>query len=227
MNNVHIIVSRYNEKLTWLLNYPFTEFKYIVYNKGDDEDFEKLNVIKIINLKNVGRESHTYLYHIIENYDILPNILVFFPGSIELESKYNKAKSILINIINSQFLNAYFIGKKTKSLYENFNDFSIDHHTSTSKENNSKNNESELQKCKLRPYNKWYKFFFKHNNAKWFTYCGIFSINTKDIKQHPKERYKNFIKILEQSSNPEAGHYIERSWGAILYPMINTIKINE
>jgi hypothetical protein len=30
------------------------------------------------------------------------------------------------------------------------------------------------------------------------------------------------MKHLETSSNPEVGHYIERSWAAIFYPMNNT-----
>jgi hypothetical protein len=49
-NNIEIVVSRYNEDLNWLLEYPFNEFEYIVYNKGDNEDFEKTNVKQIINL---------------------------------------------------------------------------------------------------------------------------------------------------------------------------------
>ena len=48
--NVYIVVSRYNENLKWLLEYPFTEFEYIIYNKGDDENFVKRNVKKIINI---------------------------------------------------------------------------------------------------------------------------------------------------------------------------------
>lgn len=77
-DNIDIIVSRYNEDLKWTLEEPFNEFNYIVYNKGDNDDFEKTHVKEIINILNVGREGHSYLYHIVENYNDLNNVLVFF-----------------------------------------------------------------------------------------------------------------------------------------------------
>ena len=33
-NNIEIVVSRYNENLSWLNEYPFNQFEYIVYNAG-------------------------------------------------------------------------------------------------------------------------------------------------------------------------------------------------
>lgn len=55
MDKVSIVVSRYNENLGWINEYPFNQFKYIVYNKGDNDNFEKSNVAKIIKLDNIGR----------------------------------------------------------------------------------------------------------------------------------------------------------------------------
>ena len=59
-----IIVSRFNEDISSLNNYK--EFKIIIYNKGNE--LKKDNFKEIIKLKNVGRESHTWLNHIVENY---------------------------------------------------------------------------------------------------------------------------------------------------------------
>jgi hypothetical protein len=53
-------------------------------------------------------------------------------------------------------------------------------------------------------------------------YYGIFSISKNDIVQHSVDRYKKLIKDLSDHSNPEVGHYIERSWSAIFYPMNHT-----
>ena len=47
-NNVEIVISRYNEDLLWLNEYPFNQFEYIVYNKGDNDKFDKTNVKVII-----------------------------------------------------------------------------------------------------------------------------------------------------------------------------------
>jgi len=53
VSNVDIIIARYNEDLHWTLESPFNEYQYIVYNKGPNEHFEKANVKKVINIKNV------------------------------------------------------------------------------------------------------------------------------------------------------------------------------
>ena len=56
-------------------------------------------------------------------------------------------------------------------------------------------------------------------------YYGIFSIHRNDIIQHNVSRYETIIKELSDHSNPEVGHYIERSWCAIFHPLKKTIII--
>ncbi len=227
MTNVDIIISRFNEDLNWTIEEPFNRFQYIVYNKGTNNNFNKTNVKQIINIENVGKNDHTFLYHIIENYDNLANIIVFFPGSINLDYKKNKAKRILNNIIQSNFTKAYFVGYYNNNIKESFKDFTLDNWTTSDKNNYLINNESALKKCVLRPYGKWYKYFFGDLVAHWNTWWGILSIDKRDIIQHPIEQYKQLLHTVNTHSNPEAGHYIERSWGAIFYPLIYTVKIQE
>jgi hypothetical protein len=226
MNNVEIIVSRFNEDLSWTQEAPFNLFQYIVYNKGTNDNFIKTNVKQIINIDNVGRESHTYLYHIIENYNNLSNITVFFPGSLNLDYKKFKAKMILNNIIQSKYSIAYLVGHYHPNIKETFNDFMIDNWKSTDTQNFLLNNESALQKSEIRPYGKWYTHFFGNIQAQWTTMCGIFSIDKRDIIQYSIKCYQILIQTVNTHSNPEAGHYIERSWGAIFYPLKYTNKID-
>lgn len=224
MENVSIIVSRFNEDLKWTLEAPFHKFKYIVYNKGSNNDFEKRHVIEIINLKNVGKNDHTYLYHIIVNYYRLTNIVVFFPGSLNMDSKKPKAIEILHNIIKSNYKRAYFIGHWQESIKESFNDFQLYDWKTSDSQNCIENNESELQLARIRPYGLWYECFFGNIRAQWSTWWGIFSIDKRDIIRHPVTRYQSLIQTINKHSNPEAGHYIERSWGAIFYPLFYTQK---
>ena len=66
-DNVQIVVSRYNEDIShWFILKDYV----IIYNKGDINTIpEDLRTIyNIIDIPNVGRESHTYLYHITQNY---------------------------------------------------------------------------------------------------------------------------------------------------------------
>lgn len=69
-----IVVARYNECLNWLLPY---EDCVIVYNKGDDEIPPFKNIIRV---DNIGREGHTYLFHICNNYFNLAERITFIQG---------------------------------------------------------------------------------------------------------------------------------------------------
>ena len=160
MNNVEIIIARFNEDLSWTQEVPFNLFQYIVYNKGNNENFIKTNIKQIINIENIGKCDHTYLYHIIENYNNLTNITVFFPGSLNLDYKKIKAKIILNNIIQSNYSRAYLAGHYHQNIKEAFNNFMLDNWKSSEIKNLSLNNESALQKSEIRPYGKWYTHFF-------------------------------------------------------------------
>lgn len=71
-----MVVARYNENLDWLKD---LSWNYIVYNKGEDNLPEWIkNEIK---LPNIGREAHTYLTYIINNYDNLPDYTIFVQGN--------------------------------------------------------------------------------------------------------------------------------------------------
>lgn len=73
-NEHTIVVSRYNENIDWLL--PYNDC-LTVYNKGSD-DISGFNTV--IKLKNIGREGHTYLDHIIKSYNNLANRVTFLQG---------------------------------------------------------------------------------------------------------------------------------------------------
>ena len=221
--NIDIIIARYNEDLKWTLNKPFNKYKYIVYNKGDNEDFEKTHVKKIISLPNVGKCDHTYLYHVIENYDSLADINVFLPGSIDLLYKKKIAKHLLKEIEEQQ--NAVFISSNVDDILKMFYRFKLNQYKTKHKKNVSKNNEIILKKSSLRPFGLWFQNIFGNIKVSCTMYYGIFSIHKNDIVQHPVSRYQFIIKDLSDHSNPEVGHYIERSWCAIFHPLKTTTVI--
>jgi len=69
-----IVIARYNECINWALPYDDCT---IIYNKGDENIPPFTNVKK---LENIGREGHTYLYHIINNYEKLSDRITFSQG---------------------------------------------------------------------------------------------------------------------------------------------------
>jgi hypothetical protein len=222
-DNVDIVIARYNENLSWTLETPFNEFKYIVYNKGDNEDFEKKNVKQIINLENVGRECHTYIKHIVDNYDRLSNVLVFFPGSIDIDYKKWKGIMTLNGIKNNHCEKAFFLCHYEKSgVLDLFSEFKISNWCSTDSANVAKNNESKLTLSKLRPFRKWFLHNFGNIGVQHYNYNSVISIDKRDILQHRKFRYEKFLDELSISSSPEVVHYMERSWGALFHPIRHT-----
>ena len=83
-----IIVARYTENLEWVNRlsnlYDLKENNFppiVVYNKGESID-TNIFAIKpsIIERQNIGREVESFLYHIIMNYDNLPDYLIFVQG---------------------------------------------------------------------------------------------------------------------------------------------------
>ncbi len=227
IENVEIVVARYNESLSWTLLPMFNKFKYTVYNKGDNENFEKTLVTKVINLPNVGRNDHTFLHHIIQNYDNLSNITVFLPGSTNIPYKLERAKKILRGIIKSKYKNAYFYGFKTNDVESQFRNFSLDVYAATDPQNFKKNSENVLKPCVLRPFSKWYRYFFKNERATQYTFGGVFSADKRDIHNCSLEKYIQVIETVSTHSNPEAGHYIERCWGVMFHPLKYTKFVHE
>lgn len=67
---IEIVVAKYHEDIRWLDAY--TRLRTVIYDKSESPRFKPL--------PNIGREAHTYLHHICENYDRLADTTVFLQG---------------------------------------------------------------------------------------------------------------------------------------------------
>lgn len=68
-DGMQIVVAHYRESLDWLES--FRDRDLVIYEKSPEHPQA---------LPNVGREAHTYLHHILENYDRLADVTVFLQG---------------------------------------------------------------------------------------------------------------------------------------------------
>lgn len=79
---VDLVVARYSEDVRWLES---IDINTIIYNKGDSEsiysNIKNKSNIKIINLPNIGRETHTLTKHIVLNYNNIADITIFLQGN--------------------------------------------------------------------------------------------------------------------------------------------------
>jgi hypothetical protein len=219
--SIEIVISRYNEDLSWTTKVPFNKYKYIVYNKGDNEDYNKTNILRSYNIKNQGKCDHTYLYHIVHNYNNLSEIVVFLPGCLDVFFKYSKA-TILLDLIE-KYNEAFFIVdyESSNNILDEYYYFKVDDYKSMSQSNLEKNSDIHFRKSKVRPFGKWYtqNFDCDISNVSLF---GIFSVNKKDIYNHDKSYYYKHMQSFEGAKNDELSHYYEKAWEAVLYPLKNT-----
>lgn len=215
---IQCVIARYNESTDWFNEYPFNKFDMICYNKGPklpDNCFKE--TCKVVNLDNVGRCDHTYLYHIIKNYNNLADVTLFLPASCMDSHKKDFTFNVIKHVLETKttVLQGGVLNDVRKELYN----FTLDEWKATNQENIAVNPESQLEKSPIRPFGKWYDANFAPDlKVKIFCFYGIIAVAREHIIQHPIERYEKLIKYVSNSSNPEAGHYMERSWGAIFYP---------
>ena len=210
---VKIVVARYNETLEWLNEEPFNTYPVIVFNKGPNDNFNHSKMIEqIVTLDNVGRESHSYLYYIINNYDNLSDITIFLPGSTSSTVKKEKAVNVINNLHNKHNV---FACTKQDNAYEKEYNFVIDDYLSTNNDNKSINLDPSIQISDIRPFGKWYQTFFNNTLIECLPYQSIFAVSKKTVLNRPKSFYELLLNELNKHHNPEAGHYMERSWSSI------------
>jgi len=208
---IEIVVSRYNEDLVWLKSKKF-RYPTTIYNKGTNDNFYKPKGCKVVKLPNVGRESHTYLYHVINHYDSLSHLTIFLPGSAEIPHKMHRINKVMASI-KKKCVSTFPVDHH-KDVKTHFYNFVLDNYGSTHGANSKVNPENMLTPASVRPFGKWYEKHFD-KDIEYMGHAGIFAVSDIHIKQYNKEYYENLIKELNVSSNPEVGHYFERAWVAV------------
>jgi hypothetical protein len=75
MKKYDVIIARYNEDVSWVKELDSNKFNIKLYNKGE-QNIE----IESISLENFGRDGHTFINYIVENYNNLPDYVIFLQG---------------------------------------------------------------------------------------------------------------------------------------------------
>lgn len=195
-----LVVSRYNEDLEWTREFPVK----IIYNKGDrrtiPDDLQKF----VVDLPNIGREAHTYLYHIIKNYDALDETTIFCQGRYEDHVKLSPSE------FRETFTNIQGFSKNYVPIYASWGR----HYNFNIKDWGKPLGHPELL------YGPWYeKIFGEYDSSLYLYVAAIFSVNKSHILNRTKEFYESLLKELEYHDSPQEAHFMERSW-------IQIFKIN-
>ena len=166
----------------------------LIYDKcGNCENAPK--GVKCVTRKNVGREQETYLAYVVNNYDTLPDDILFVALPLSKHSRKERIEYILENnIVGCE----HSIGTEK--------DFTIDEWSGV-----------VLGQASVRPFKSWFEKFVEpwDDNHKGVCWNGIMKTTKERILQKPVSFYKTLLKEVSTHNSPEAGHYMERSMGNI------------
>ena len=214
LSDFEIVISHFNEDLSWLAEFS----KHCtIYSKGGPlPAVVSSSFHQTFNLPNIGRETHTYLTHIVNNYDCLPPLTFFLQGNIHDINDGTPAHTdmSLSEIIGQA---SSFCDGRTMPIgrVHSFSDWAGIQYLPGWIERRGKS----LQRTKLSPLQFWRTIFGSPppENVR-FVQGALFAVTRGAIRRRPKSFYENVLRYFEELGevNPEQGHYMERFWYAIL-----------
>lgn len=189
-----IVVARYNESVDWLRCFHPSMIR--LYNKGLE-----LESIPNTPLPNVGREAHTYLHHIVQNYHKLsPYVMFTQAGITNNEGCLTNPFEFVTELMESCIYNL--------GISRNY--LRYDHVYPTTYDMR----ESKECGSSSMVFGAWFEKFVNRSfetNPKWFK-GAIMCLSRSVIRSRERSYYKRLLETVSYHINPEEAYYLERSW---------------
>lgn len=189
-----LVVARYNEDISWTNDFE----NVVIYNKGSFLE-------NSIPLPNVGRESHSYLYHIINNYHCLDDVMMFSQGDYKqhtgLSLKEFKEKMLDVELGYSLLYDASRLAHGHD--LSNREEFTYMNHHGSEVANRKGYNLKEWWESTLQEDYKISEYVF---------WGGIFSVKKEFILKRSLDDYIKLYLSLNYHNNPIEGQFCERTW---------------
>jgi hypothetical protein len=212
---LEIVVARFNEDLSWLRDIPSTLYtKITIYNKNEQPLECPVANCTVVQLPNLGRESHSYFTHVITNYDKLADMTLFLPASVMKKDFKKRQYDRIMEFLTTRRESVIVGAKKARTNINAEKGFTINSHVLSNTNNRAKNPNSRLNKSSLRPLGKWFEHFFPGEEMRCITHNGIVAATRDDIRKRGKEKYQALLEN-HSTKNPETVHYSERTWATI------------
>jgi len=205
-----IVVARYKEDLKWVLDVP-DDVKVTVYSKDRrairPEILERIDKIK--RMPNIGRESHTYLTHIVNNYDTLSDITVFVQGEPRPHG-YGYRWDLYLDIdTDKPSASMKLDSNESSNRYTNW-----DHIPRMLKWKNFTRSELTFKKW----WEKYLNLEVPDKDEFRCSFGACFSVSKKYVLSHSKKYYRKLLTTVSNERDPEEGHFLERAWSYIFNP---------
>lgn len=198
MKNVDIVISYYNEDLSWIDELDTTYInKIYIYNKSGDNRY--------IPLPNIGLDSHTHLYHIVNNFDTLCDNIVFLQGN----PFDHKCEPRNIRDIN-MWMEELQIQKYTSNYYVSFLDVGL----TDGKVNSWNGHILKDSGCNVYEWSEKYLNNPKNIKIAPIYFSSQFGVNKSLILKNNIELYRELLEQHDEK-HVEVAHFMERAWGII------------
>ena len=205
-NVLDVVIAYYNDDLKKICEYikevttnqdVIVRFKVYVKSTEKVEIPDNIDNIEIIYLPNLGRESNTYMTYIVENYNFLPNYILFIPGKFEK----HEDRILTINKLKDLKSVTFFCGKR----YNDAKSFTINKHDGV--------NLIPANPRGLFEWAKTYNTLKSDENKDILTglcHSGSYLTTRDNILKRSKTFYKRILTETEIGKDTEAAHYMER-----------------
>lgn len=180
-----LVLARYEENLDWVIENDLLD-KTKIYNKGSDLPSKFTNVTK---LSNVGREAHTYLHHIVFNYEKLADFTCFCQGN-----PFDHSLNFVEKFNNLDINNFTYLGDFSHKIYKNYL------HDESVYDKSLPLVASTLRLTSFLP------------NVYEFKSGAIFAVPKKNILNRSLAYYEEAISFVDSDISPPAAHAFERLW---------------
>ncbi len=199
------VIAKYKEDISWTAE---LDFPVDIYDKSDSPAHG------VIKLPNIGRESHTYLTHIVRNYPQFCDYTVFLQGSPFFHLEENAGPRELLKLIHLTISKS--VPFKGLAWFKSRCDrLGRPHHM-----------DDPAKKGKWPgwgkdiPVGEAFERLFRKEAPKEFlasAMTGNFIVRKDRILTRPLEFYQNALAIIENDPHDESntGHAFERLWQII------------
>jgi hypothetical protein len=157
------------------------------------------------------------MYHIVNCYDSLADVTILLPGSCMDGIKICQSKEMIERALSTR--DTIIAGKWYDDVQRNLYNFSIDGWVGWSSDNQKRQPSSSCAPAPVRPFGRWYEVYIGSMKTHVVCFTSTLAVSRAHVHQHPKSRYEAILESLCVHSNPEVGHFLERSWHGLFYPV--------
>lgn len=210
-------ISYYEGDLSWVRK--FCKNNYIIYNKSGKDLPEKFNVI---NVPNVGYNIYSYLKFIIDNYNCLPDYIIFCKNNVfDRHVSYEYFKQASTRRVFTPFFDPqkHFQIKFPVSMISSCGTYLEINNSWYTKKYTSKYFSS---------FNNFFEFIFKLSyNIKYVSFApgANYLVPRDNILLRSKFFYINLMVFVGHSRDSTESHYVERALTSIWSSQINTSNV--